>query len=323
MRRKNVLRRDVPAPTIFQGMATTSAEMVTFFTLVERVARTSAPVLIRGETGTGKGLVARALHALGARPLRPFAALRCRAFPAASIDDEIFGHERNGPGARPPLLRRADGGTVYLAEIAATPPDTQARLLHLLAERSFFPRGAVQPVAADVRFVSSTSCSLLQLVQDQRFSAELFYRLGVVRLTVPALRERAGDVDALAWVFVDHFNARGERQVEAIEEDALDALRSYPFPGNVRELRNALEHAFAVGDGDTVLLEDLPAEVRGDAEEPSAKTAATNGTEYDRIAEALRRTRGRKAAAAALLGMSRSTLWRKMREYGLTAIFAG
>jgi two-component system, NtrC family, response regulator AtoC len=303
-------------------MVTTSPAMLELFELIRRVARTDSSVLLRGETGTGKEMVARALHDLSPRAGRPFRAINCATLTSELLASELFGHVRGAfTGAvsdRRGLFQLADGGTLFLDEVAEIDLDLQARLLRVLQERSFVPVGGTTPVEVDVRIFAATLRALRREVEAGRFRPDLMYRIRVVPVFLPPLRERGRDVEALTWRFVDEFERAGHRHIEAIEEDALGALLAHDWPGNVRELRNVIEYAFAVGTGEVLTLAELPPELRGEPPPEPLGTAPTLvELERQRIVEALRRTAGRKGKAAELLGMSRSTLWRKLRELNL------
>lgn len=307
----------------FRRLVSVSPQMKELQTLVTRVARTDASVLVRGETGTGKELVARAIHDLSPRREAPFRAINCATLTPELLASELFGHVKGAfTGAvkdRRGLFRLADGGTLFLDEVAEIPLDLQARLLRVLQERQFVPLGGTEPVSVDVRLVSATLRSLRNEVEARRFREDLMYRIRVVPLFLPPLREREGDIEALTAHFIDELNQRGLRTVERVSDDALSALLRHRWPGNVRELRNVLEYAFAVGEGPVLGLEDLTPELRG--EEPPPDRRARDKTlpemERERILDALRAHGGRKGKAAEELGMSRSTLWRKLREHGL------
>jgi transcriptional regulator with PAS, ATPase and Fis domain len=290
--------------------------------MLERVSRTDATVLIRGESGAGKELVARAVHDLSRRAKGPFRAINCATLTGELLASELFGHVKGAfTGAlrdRRGLFALADKGTIFLDEVAELPLDLQARLLRVLQERTFVPLGGAECVSVDVRLVSATNKALRQEVEAGRFREDLMYRVRVVTLFIPRLAEREGDVEALTWHFIDEFNQGGFRHVKAVEAAAMEALMEYRWPGNVRELRNNIEHAFAIGEGDTLTLDELSPELR--SEPPRAapgEQKTVRDMERDRIVEALKATRGRKGEAADLLEMSRSTLWRKMREYHL------
>jgi len=300
-------------------MITVSDQMLTFFELLKRAARSDATVLIRGESGTGKELVARALHRLGGRRDGPFRAVNCATLTGELLGSELFGHVRGAfTGAyrdRKGLLALADTGTVFLDEIAELPLDLQARLLRVLQDRSFVPVGGGDPISVDIRLVSATHRSLRAEVERRHFREDLMYRVRVATLFLPRLAERDGDIEALLWHFIDAMNQGGLRHITEVDDDALNALLSYPWPGNIRELQNNLENAYALGEGPRLVLQDLTPELQG------VPIPNPNGeTEYGeraRLSEALNRARGHKGAAADLLGISRTTLWRKLREYRL------
>ncbi|MBL8971699.1 MAG: sigma-54-dependent Fis family transcriptional regulator [Myxococcales bacterium] len=315
----------------FHGIYTVAPQMSALFERLPRVARSGASVLIRGETGTGKELVARALHLLSPRKKGRFEALNCATLTAELLASELFGHVRGAfTGAirdRPGLFRQAHRGTIFLDEIAEMPLEIQARLLRVLQERSFTPLGGTDPVEVDVRVVSATHRSLREECRQHRFREDLMYRVRVVPLFLPPLAERTGDVEALTWHFIDHYAAQGPRRIERIERSVMDALLAYPWPGNIRELRNAVEYAHAIGEGPDYTLDDLTPELRGEppprvlppalASTGPAITPPDDDPERARIRDALQRSGGRKGDAALLLGLSRSTLWRRLRELRL------
>ena len=303
-------------------MVTVAPAMVAFFALLKKVAITEASILMRGETGTGKELAARAIHALSRRAKGPFHAVNCATFSSELMMSELFGHVRGAfTGAtsdRKGVFELSNGGSLFLDEIAEIPIDVQARLLRVLQDRTFTPLGSTTPRTSDVRLISATHVALRSAVEQGRFREDLMYRIRVIPLFLPRLAERAGDTEMLAWQFIDEFKEAGYRHIRVMEGAARDALVEHSWPGNVRELRNVIEYASAVGDGDVLRLSDLPPELRG--ERPSAAKAQTLGDiERQRILEALQKTNGRRDDAAAQLGMARSTLWRKIREYGIVS----
>lgn len=311
--------------TCFHGALTASPTMREFFTLVERVAQTDSSVLIRGETGTGKELIARAIHELSPRKSGPFQAINCATLTPEMLVSELFGHVRGAftgaIGDRRGLFALADGGTIFLDEIAELPLDIQSRLLRVLQERTFVPLGGTTPVKVDVRVLSATHQALRELVEEGRFREDLMYRVRVVPLYLPRLAEREGDIEALAWHFIDEFNTRGPRHITGIADDALQAMLHYPWPGNIRELRNVIENAFAIGVGPTLVSEDLTPELRGERPRSNHNDERADLEEAlderHRIMRALAAAGGRRDYAAEMLGYSRSTLWRKMREMKL------
>lgn len=309
----------------FHGALTASDSMQEFFRLVERVAKTDSSVLIRGETGTGKELIARAIHELSPRREAPFKAVNCATLTPEMLVSELFGHVKGAfTGAishREGLFSLADGGTIFLDEIAELPLDIQARLLRVLQERTFVPLGGTTPVRVNVRVLSATHQALRELVEAGRFREDLMYRIRVVPLYLPRLADREGDVEALTWHFIHDYNKLGGRLITGIADDAFQALVHYSWPGNIRELRNVIENAFAIGEGETLRADELTPELRGERPRSPHSGARVDLEEAlderNQIMRALAASGGRKGEAAELLGYSRSTLWRKMRELKL------
>ena len=304
----------------FHGIYTVAPEMDGLFTRLRRVARAQCTVLVGGETGTGKELVARAIHAESPRRKAPFQAVNCATFSPTLLESELFGHVRGAfTGAvrdRQGLFALAHQGTLFLDEVAEIPLDLQGKMLRVMQEKTFIPVGATRPVNVDVRVISATNKSLRREVDEGRFRDDLSYRLRVVPLLLPPLRRRDGDVEALFWHFVGEMNQQGMRRIEGVTRTAMDAILAYPWPGNVRELRSAVEYAFVVGEGAVLDVADLTPELRGEPP-PGTPASSLADIERGRILAALARHHGRKAAAAAELGMSRTTLWRKLYAHRL------
>jgi len=309
---------------VFRGLVSRDPGMKRAFQIIRNVAETDATVLVRGESGTGKELVARALHAESHRCDRPFVAVNCAALTPTLIESELFGHRKGAfTGAvsdRMGLFSQADGGTLFLDEVAELPLEVQAKLLRVLEEQVVTPVGATREVTIDVRVIAATHRALREEVKRGTFREDLMYRLRVVPIFLPALRERPGDVEVLLRRFLVEFNARGPRRVVRIAPDAMRALLDHGWPGNVRELRNVVEYAFAVGRGPELQLDELPPEFRegGEGSADRASSPRVRQTpEAERIRAALQDTHGHVGEAAALLGMSRPTFWRKRKKYGL------
>jgi two-component system, NtrC family, response regulator AtoC len=304
----------------FHGIYTVAPQMAELFVTLQRVARASCTVLLGGETGTGKELVARAIHAESPRRKAPFQAVNCATFSPTLLESELFGHVRGAfTGAvrdRDGLFALADRGTLFLDEVAEIPLDLQGKLLRVMQEKNFMPVGATRPVTVDVRVISATNKALAREVSEGRFREDLSYRMRVVPLFLPPLRERRGDTEALFWHFVERMNHGGLRRIEGVTRPAMDAIRSYPWPGNVRELRSAVEYAFVVGEGPLLDVQDLTPELRGQAP-PGIPSLSLADTERERMLRVLAKHKGRKAAAATELGISRSTLWRRLYAYHL------
>ncbi|MDD5035213.1 MAG: sigma 54-interacting transcriptional regulator [Methylococcaceae bacterium] len=305
----------------FHGIITRDPVLKQAFRIVRNVAETEATVLIRGETGSGKELFARAIHAESHRRDRPFLAVNCAALSPSLLESELFGHKRGAfTGAvkdHAGLFQRADGGTLFLDEVAELPLELQAKLLRVLQERDFVPVGGDRAVRVDVRIVAATHRSLRQWVKEGKFREDLMYRLRVVPIFLPPLRERRQDMSLLLWRCIDRHNARGQRKILRVEPEAMRRLLDHAWPGNVRELQNVVEYAFAVGRGEALRLEDLPPEFREASQPEPIRPDAPPREESERIREALAVAGGRIDEAARLLGMSRATFWRKRKQYGI------
>lgn len=290
--------------------------------VIERVAPTDATVLVTGETGTGKELVARAIHEQSERATGPFIAVNCAALSEGLLESELFGHKKGAfTGAvkdRTGLFEAASGGTILLDEIGDVTPAMQHRLLRVLQERELTPVGAVKPVGVDVRVVAATNKDLRAEMDAGRFRDDLYYRLNVVRIELPPLRARREDIPLLAETFYSRVERRAHAGCSPL---AMRLLQAHPWPGNIRELLAALESAHIQAGDRRIEAQHLPAEIRGPDGEGSGgeryRNARPSEDERGAIVAALAETGGAKSAAADRLGMSRTTLWRKMKEYGL------
>lgn len=308
-----------------EDIVTKSPAMRPVLEMIPMVARSQSTVLIEGESGTGKELVARAIHNLGPRREKPFVAINCAALPEPLLESELFGYKRgaftDAKRDKPGRFALAEKGTLFLDEVGDLSLPTQAKLLRVLQEKTYEPLGATQPVKADVRVIAATNRKLAREVQKKRFRQDLFFRLNVVTLSIPPLSERREDIPILVQHFIKRFNALQGRRIARCSERVMAALMAYPFPGNVRELENAIEHAFVVCAGDTIQLEDLPpqilAEVRDGTKAPAGLLKPLEQAEAEVIRSLLAQHRGNRQLAAAAMGVSRNTLWRKMRRYGL------
>ena len=304
-----------------------SAPMERVKEIIGKVAVTDSPVLVEGESGTGKELVAAAIHRLSARAKRAFIPVNCSAIPGDLLESEFFGHVRGAfTGAIADalgLFRGAHEGTIFLDEIAELPPGLQVKLLRVLQEMQVRPVGSTKAYSVDVRVIAATNRNLEQAMQAGTFRQDLFYRLNVVRIHLPPLRERRDDIPVLVNHFVRRFNGRLRRDVRGITPEALAALTAYDFPGNIRELENLIERAFAMGAREQITLSDLPSLSRGDLsiampEEVTQTTLPTlAAVERDLILKALALFRDDKEAVARALGLSRRTIYRRLKEYGI------
>jgi transcriptional regulator with PAS, ATPase and Fis domain len=320
-------------PVEFHGMWTRAPRMKEVFRVIERVAPDDVTVLVRGETGTGKELVVRALHALSARKKGPFLAINCAALPPNLLESELFGHVRGAfTGAvrdTPGHFQLAHGGTLFLDEVAEMPLELQAKLLRVLETRTMLPVGGRTPIPVDARIVSATHRALRKEVEAGRFRADLMYRLRVIPIFLPSLHERSEDIALLCDKLIERMNRSARRTIERVAPATLRVLERHDWPGNVRELANVLAYAYSIGDGPILQPSDLPPELLdaalGRAEAPgklggndeSGSAAQHDSPEAKRILAALERSSGNKNRAAKILGISRVTLWRRLRALGL------
>ena len=308
---------------LFHGVWTRDAELQRIFRIVEKVARTESSVLVRGESGTGKERIAHALHALSPRTKGPFRAINCAALPPTLLESELFGHVRGAfTGAvrdSPGHFRLANRGSLFLDEVAEMPLDLQAKMLRVLETRTVIPVGGREPVPVDVRIIAATHRALRREVEAGRFRADLMYRLRVVPLFLPSLRERPGDILPLATRFLDELQQRGPRRVERFSPGARRLLEGHPWPGNVRELRNVMEYAYVIGEGPVVREADLPPEFSEPRPPAPATSAGLDASlNPEQVRAALAQAGGNRSEAARLLGISRVTLWRRLRDLGDT-----
>jgi DNA-binding NtrC family response regulator len=311
--------------------------MQKIFDLVEAVADSRTTVLVNGESGTGKSLLAKAIHHRSPRRDRPFVEVSCGALPETLLESELFGHVKGSfTGAvadRPGRFQSADGGTIFLDEINSASPAMQVKLLRFLQERAFEPVGGSETKSVDVRVILASNVDLAALVAEGKFRQDLFYRVNVVTIRVPPLRERTGDVPLLAGHFLRHFGKEAGREILGFTEPAMDALRRYPWPGNVRELENAVERAVVLCRRPQIDVEDLPETVSGASRpapliqatatldslglRPMPLSAALEEPERRIIEQALKRNNWNRQATAAELDINRTTLYKKMRRYRL------
>ena len=326
----------------FRGIVGRSSQMEKIFDILPVLAQSDASVLITGETGTGKDKVAEEIHNASPRAEEPFIKINCGALPETLLESELFGHTKGAfTGAvdnKPGRFRLAHNGTLYLTEIGDLPLTLQVKLLTVLDDGSVFPLGGNKRIPVNVRLITATHRNLEEMVADGRFRQDLFYRLNVARLHLPALRERNGDVRLLLDYFLHFYVSKTGKQCKGFSDEALEFLASYPYPGNVRELSNILEYAVAVCDGETISAGHLPSyiieapaepdnrpDIREKAEtgplerppQEAGGVASWKSVEKRMIMDALVKTGGHRGKAASLLGWGRSTLWRKMKQYGI------
>ena len=311
----------------FRNIIGKSHKMQEVYRLIKSVARTNVTVLIHGDTGTGKELVARAIHYESPRARKPFVVVNCAALPETLLESELFGHVRGAfTGAtadRKGRFEMAAGGTLFLDEISEVSPAIQVKLLRVLETKEFERVGDSRTTAVDVRLICATNRNLREEVAEGSFREDLYYRINVVAIALPALRERDEDIPLLVNHFIDRFNVETGKHVTKVSQEAMDLFIDYDWPGNVRQIENAIGHAFVHCRGEIILPEHLPQDILEST--PVLKDAggtvlgSLEDVERTVIAETLKKCRGNRSQAARRLGIGRSSLWRKMKKYGLAA----
>ena len=300
-----------------------SAKMHDLFDMLATVAPTEATVLLLGESGTGKEIIANAIHQNSPRKERPYVKVSCAALPETLLESELFGHEKGAfTGAiekKKGRFERADGGTIFLDEIGEMSLTTQTKILRVLQEREFEPVGGTKTIKVDVRIIAATNKNLEEEVKKGKFREDLYYRINVVPLTIPPLRERAEDVPLLAEYFLRLYGEKNKRMLKGFADGVLDALIRYEWPGNVRELENIVERTVIMSRGDTITFADLPPAIAG-AQGKAMQTSpaiSLKDMERETITKTLQQTGGNRTKAAVLLGITRKTLQNKIKEYGI------
>jgi PAS domain S-box-containing protein len=326
------LRKELAQSYTYRDIVGKNARMRRLFKILPAIAESESTVLIEGESGTGKELFARAVHDLSPRREGPYVVVNCGALPETLLESELFGYKKgaftDAKKDKPGKFELARGGSIFLDEVETLAPKVQVKLLRVIQEREFEPLGGTKPVKADVRLVAASNRPLRDLVAQGKFRDDLFYRLNVVTLDLPPLRERRDDIPLLVDHFVHGFNAAKSREMEGVSPSALQALMEFDFPGNVRELQNIIEHAFVLCDTGLIDVQHLPRAVTTTLDGAASDRSSANdkavpshtsltATEVAAIRAALGRNRGHRAQTASDLGISPSTLWRKMRRYGI------
>ncbi|MDT7602829.1 MAG: hypothetical protein QOF61_826 [Acidobacteriota bacterium] len=335
---RQTLRRAMSRSVSREGIIGRSERMQVVFRLVDQVAPARSTVLITGESGTGKELIARAIHEQSPRAQKPFVTVNSSNIPSELLESELFGHTRGAftgaVAAKKGLFEVADGGSIFLDEIGDLPPETQSKLLRVLQEREFTPLGDTAPRRVDVRIIAATNVDLKEAVRQGSFREDLYYRLAVVPIELPPLRERREDVMALTQHFIRKYDEENSRRVaDTVAPEVLALLEAYTWPGNVRELENVIERAVVIAPGDEVTRECLPAEIADPQRSLGASTSAgaagidvSRGIDFydevrrfeiDIIRRALEQTGGHQSRAARLLGMNATTLNSKIKTYNI------
>jgi two-component system response regulator AtoC len=332
MRRElNNLKKDLNAQYGFGNLIGDAPPMQEIFSTIQKVSASKfTTVLLQGESGTGKDLVARTIHSLSDRSQAIFLDINCSAFPESLLESELFGHERGAftgaRGQKKGLFELADGGTIYLDEIGDMPLTLQGKLLKAIESKRFRRVGGTTEISVDIRIIAATNKDLKTEVEQGRFRNDLFYRLKVIPIYLPALRERQEDIPKLAHHFIEKFNQEFKKSVRGISDEALTLLVQYAWPGNVRELKNVIERVLILETGDTIEAKDLPPEIAQYVEEPRESKIADNfplaglsleEVEKELISKAIAMAAGNQTRAAELLGISRDTLRYRLQKFGL------
>ncbi|MFZ7125364.1 MAG: sigma-54 interaction domain-containing protein [Desulfobacterales bacterium] len=317
------LRRELGGKDGFHGILGSSPAMIKVFGLVESAAHSDAPVIIYGESGTGKELVASAIHEIGANRGGPFIKVNCSALSESLLESELFGHVKGAfTGAshhRVGRFEAADGGDIFLDEIGDISPAIQVKLLRVLQEREIERVGDHRPVPINVRVLSATNKNLEKRVEEEAFRKDLFYRIGVIPIHLPPLRERGEDIPLLVNAFMNRIRLKTGKPISGVSQEAYELLSAYDWPGNVRELINAIELAFVLCPGGEVLPSHLPARIVGRRSEaaPGECRVTVDTGERTRLIDALKQAGGNKAEAARILGISRMALYNRLKKFGI------
>ena len=318
------LRKEIAGRYSCEDIISQSHKMQNLFAIMPNIAESNATVLIEGESGTGKELFARAIHDLSFRKDKPFVAVNCGALPDSLLESELFGYKAGAfTDAKKDKLGRfalAQGGTIFLDEIGDISASVQVKLLRVLQEKTYEPVGAVSTVKADVRIITATNKKLDQLVKQGKFRVDLYYRINVMKLELPPLRDKKEDIPLLVEHFISRFNRLQNKNVCCVTNEVTTALLAYDYPGNVRELENIIEHCFVLCDGEIIEARHLPVSIRPAFETgriESSQAATIKQMEIVLITQALRRNKGNKTAAAKKLGIDKSTLFRKIKAFDI------
>ena len=319
------LRKEIQGRYSCEDIISQSHKMQNLFAIMPNIAESNTTVLIEGESGTGKELFARAIHDLSFRKGKPFVAVNCGALPDTLLESELFGYKAgaftDAKKDKPGRFALAQGGTIFLDEIGDVAASVQVKLLRVLQDKTYEPVGGVSSVTADVRIITATNKKLDQLVKQEKFRDDLYYRVNVMKLELPPLRDKKEDIPLLVEHFIGRFNRLQNKNICCVTNEVATALLAYNYPGNVRELENIIEHCFVLCDGEIIEAKHLPISVRPilkTDEIESSQPATIKQMEIVLIAQSLRRNKGNKTAAARELGIDKSTLFRKMKTYDIT-----
>lgn len=317
------LRKEIEKGYTFEDIVSKNHKLVELFNILPNIAESEATVLIQGPSGSGKELFARAIHNLSFRKNGPFVAINCGALPDNLLESELFGYYKgaftDAQKDKPGRFELAKGGTIFLDEVESLSPATQVKLLRVLQEKEFEPLGATATVKTDVRIISATKDNLLDLIAKNSFRDDLYFRLNIVKIELPSLKDRKDDIPYLINHFIELFNYKMGKMITAVSSEVLEFLMNYSYPGNIRELENIIEHAFVMCQNEIIELDDLPNDLvnLGIVETSNNAIQPIEKSECDLIFNTLKKHNWNKIEVAKELKLHRSTLWRKMRKYGL------
>ena len=322
-----ILRRELSQrPPAFTNIIGTSDAIQKIFSIMEKVIPTKSNILITGESGTGKGMVAEAIHESGPRKDKPFISINCGAIPENLLESELFGHKKGSFTSaiedKKGLITMANGGTLFLDEVGELPPSLQVKLLHVIQTKELTPVGDTRVITVDIRIIAATNADIMQRVKEGKFREDLFYRLNVIEIKMPPLRDRKDDMPLLIKHYIAVFAKETGKNIKDIDYEAMQALLAYDWPGNIRELRNTIERAVVLADGEVITIHDLTDKFRTmDIEGVSASSLrqALDHFEMEYVRRSLAESKGNKEATAAKLGIDLATLYRKLKKLKIEA----
>lgn len=318
------LRKEIKQKYTFEDIVSKNHKILQIFSILPNIAESDSTVLIQGPSGSGKELFARAIHNLSFRKNKPFVAINCGALPDNLLESELFGYVKgaftDAKKDKPGRFELAKGGTIFLDEVESLSPATQVKLLRVLQEKEFEPLGAIAPIKSNVRVISATKDNLANLINENKFRDDLYFRLNIMKIELPGLMERRDDIPLLINKFIDKFNHRMGKYIQKVSNEVLSILMTYNYPGNVRELENIIEHAMVMCQNEEIQIEHLPQELHSSNHYKSINKSSEKPlkkTECQTILDALNKHDWNKNKVSEELRIHRSTLWRKMQKHGL------
>lgn len=319
------MRKEIARQYSFQDIVSKNHEIQKIFNMLPDIAKSGSTVLIQGPSGSGKELFARAIHNQSSRAKGPYVIVNCGALPDTLLESELFGYTRgaftDAKKDKPGRFALAEGGTLFLDEIGDLPLSLQVKILRVVQNGDYEPLGSVKPVKANARIIAATNRDLTQMLSQGKFREDLYYRLNVIKITLPPLAKRKEDIPLLVEHFIRAFNARMDKQITGVSSEVMELFMNYDFPGNIRELENVIEHAFVLCRDSIITISQLPQELKSHSPEitaaPAAQTLPLREAEAQAVLSALRKHDGHRGKAAQELGIDKSTLWRKMKKLGI------